>query len=154
MYERILITVDGSPVSDQALRHGLALVRDQHADARVVHVVQTMPVITGDAYIDFDAFRDARVKEGEEVIAHIAAVVHDTGTNVEPELIETEEPLGNAILSEARGWSADLIVIGTHGRGGLLHLLMGSVAEAVVRHADCPVLLIRGTHAEPDDQAR
>jgi nucleotide-binding universal stress UspA family protein len=146
LYQRILIAVDGSPVSDQALRHGLALVLDQHADVRLIHVVQTMPVLTGDAYIDFDAFRDARVKEGQEVIAHVTAVVHDTGLNVEPELVEVQEqPVGDAILSEAHRWSADLITIGTHGRGGLLHLLMGSVAEAVVRHAVCPVLLVRGT---------
>lgn len=50
---------------------------------------------------------------------------------------------GPAIVQSAHGWNADMIVMGTHGRTGLSRLLMGSVAEHVVRHASCPVLTIK-----------
>jgi nucleotide-binding universal stress UspA family protein len=51
--------------------------------------------------------------------------------------------IGDGILSAAREWSADVIVIGTHGRGGVVRLVMGSTADAVVRHAPCPVMIVR-----------
>ena len=48
----------------------------------------------------------------------------------------------NAILTDAKAWSAELIVVGTRGRGALIHLLLGSVAERVIRHSPVPVLLV------------
>jgi nucleotide-binding universal stress UspA family protein len=65
--------------------------------------------------------------------------------------VETSTPEGppeHAILEAARGWPADLIVMTTHGRTGLGRLVFGSVAEAVLRSAPCPVLLIRVAEAE------
>lgn len=144
MYERILIAVDGSAPSDRALQEGLALARNQHAAVRVIHVVETTPGVTGDAYVDFEAFRTARVNEGRVVLDDVAATLTDDPVGVDLELVEVQEqPLGEAIIADASEWKADLIVIGTHGRGGLQHLLMGSVAEAVIRRTSLPVLLIR-----------
>jgi nucleotide-binding universal stress UspA family protein len=144
MYERILIAVDGSAASNRALREGLALARNQQAAVRVIHVVEATPIVTGDAYVDFEAFRAARVNEGRVVLDHVAATLTDDPIGVDLELVEVQErPLGEAIIADASHWHADLIVLGTHGRGGLVHLLLGSVAEAVIRHTQLPVLLVR-----------
>jgi nucleotide-binding universal stress UspA family protein len=143
MYHAILIAVDGSAISDRALQEGIALARDQQAQLRVVHVVDTMPVVTGDAYVDFDGYRAARLDEARDALAHVTAVIVAAGSTVEPTLVTGEGvSAADAILNEATRWSADLIVIGTHGRGGLRRLLMGSVAEGIVRHAPVPVLLM------------
>ena len=69
------------------------------------------------------------------------------GVGAESRLVEVEkygERVVDAIVDEAKRWRADLIVIGTHGRRGVSHLLLGSVAEGVVRLAPAPVLLVRG----------
>ena len=54
----------------------------------------------------------------------------------------------NAILDDARAWRAELIVVGTRGRGALIHLLLGSVAERIIRHSPVPVLLVGSPHPE------
>ncbi|MEX2032348.1 MAG: universal stress protein [Dehalococcoidia bacterium] len=146
MYRAILIAVDGSAISDRALREGLAVGLDQQAELRVVHVIDTMPAEPGEGTFDFDAFRAAQLQEGREVLDHVAAVIQEAGATVEPSLVEVQGTApADAILNEAKRWPADLIVIGTHGRGGLMHMLMGSVAEGIVRHTEVPVLLTRET---------
>jgi nucleotide-binding universal stress UspA family protein len=55
----------------------------------------------------------------------------------------------NRIVGAAKSWNADLIVLGTHGRTGLKHALMGSTAERVVRHANCPVLVVHWPDKQP-----
>jgi nucleotide-binding universal stress UspA family protein len=64
---------------------------------------------------------------------------------VETELLETAgQRVADRIVEAAKRWEADLIVMGTHGRHGIQHLVLGSVAEAVIRSAPVPVLLVRG----------
>ena len=76
--------------------------------------------------------------------AGIAAYLarHDIEAKVRHEIAEDID-VGNLLLSRAADLSCDLIVMSTHGRGGLSRLVFGSVAEDVVRHAPCPVLILR-----------
>lgn len=68
------------------------------------------------------------------------------GIEVDGRLIEAiGEPTGKFVVAETKDWPAHLIVCGTHGRGGLKRLLMGSDAEYIVRHSPVPVLLVRGS---------
>ena len=68
----------------------------------------------------------------------------EQGITVETKLVETYGGrIGSLISEEAQKWNADLLVVGTHGRKGIAHLLMGSVAEGVARAASIPVLLVR-----------
>jgi nucleotide-binding universal stress UspA family protein len=64
----------------------------------------------------------------------------DAGVPISSRLVEGYPDEG--VLREAKEWQADLIVIGSHGRRGLSHVLLGSVAEKVIRHASCPVLVV------------
>lgn len=143
MYKRIIVAVDGSEVSDRGFAEALRIAREDHAALRVVHVVDVIPPgVGGDGYVDLDGFRKTVVAKGQQVLDEARAAARDSGVDAEYGLVEVEmQALSGGILSDAHRWGADLIVIGTHGHGGLRNLL-GSVAEGVVRHADLPVLLI------------
>ena len=78
-------------------------------------------------------------EQTRQELARLAATISDLA--VETQVVGG--PPGPAIVQSAQGWNADLIVMGTHGRTGLSRLLMGSVAEHVIRNAACPVLTIK-----------
>lgn len=147
MYARILVAVDGSPTSDRALAEALALVKEQRAALRVVHVIDTLPPIAGLEMMDVAALQKALRDAGEQVLEHARTQAAAAGVPVDSRLIDLATAgtrIAALVCAEARSWPADLIVLGTHGRRGLDHLLLGSVAEGVVRMAPSPVLLIRG----------
>ena len=146
MYKRILVAYDESEVAQRALHEALTLARDGQVAVRVVHAVDVMfPATTDMVYVDLETYREDRARAGREVLERAAAAGREAGVQVEEGLLEVEGTrFSNAILDEARHWSADLIVVGTHGRGALIHLLLGSVAERIVRHAPVPVLLVGG----------
>ena len=147
MYKRILVAVDGSATSDQALQEAIRLARDQHAALRIVHVIDIVPLATDVEFANIEEIQRALRQAGRAVIDHAQDTVKSAGIEVETRLIEVETPrqrVAVKIIEEAKAWPADLLVIGTHGRRGLDHLLLGSVAEGVVRIAPLPVLLIRG----------
>lgn len=155
MYQRILVAVDGSDVSDRALDEALKLAKEQQAQVRIVHVVDTMPPMTGEGVVYFDAYRQSALEAGRQVLDTAIARARQAGVEAEPMLVETRaQHPSRSIVEEARRWPADLIVIGTHGRTGLSHLLLGSVAEGVVRHALIPVLIVRGPTPMPEKTAK
>jgi nucleotide-binding universal stress UspA family protein len=145
MYKRVLVAFDGSSIAERALHEALRLAKENRAAVRVVHMVDVMLPITSEVYIDYEAYRRDRVQEGRRVLAAAEAAARAAGVDAETELLELDgPPISEGIVAEARRWSAELIVMGTHGRGGLMHLLLGSVSEGVVRDAPVPVLLLRG----------
>lgn len=155
MFMRILVAVDGSHVSYRALEEALKLVKDQQAQVRIVHVVDTVPQEIGAYPVqDFDAYRQRSLTTGRKVLDEAIAVARRADVDAEPALVEMESSHPSIGIVEAAGrWPADLIVMGTHGRTGLLHLLLGSVAEGVVRDASVPVLLVRGTQTAAGEPA-
>ncbi len=145
MYKRILVGFDDSDVARRALDEALELAKETAAAVRVIHAVDVMLLSTGEVYMDLEAYRRERMAAGQEVLERASVIARDLGVEVETALIEVEgTQFSNAIIAEAKRWSAELIVLGTHGRGALAHLLMGSVAERVVRHSPAPVLLVKG----------
>jgi nucleotide-binding universal stress UspA family protein len=86
-------------------------------------------------------------KSGRDILEKAAAAVAEAGLETDTKLIEINTPgrrIPEVIAEEADAWPADLIVVGTHGRRGLSHVFLGSVAEGIVRVSAKPVLLIRG----------
>lgn len=146
MYKHILVAVDGSDTSKLALREAITLVKEWQAQLRIVHVVEEV-TFNIDAMYVLDAYQEAMRKTGEEVLKKAEAVARESGVKAEIKLLEIEtlgHRIPDMIVEEAQNWPADLIVLGTHGRRGFNHLLMGSVAEGIVRISPKPVLLIRG----------
>jgi nucleotide-binding universal stress UspA family protein len=147
MYKRILIAVDDSETSNRALREASGLARDQHAVLRIVHVVDRVALIGSAPLADPAESEKTWGEIASDILERAQGAARAEGVDAETRLLETtdvEDRIAQAILGEATRWGADLLVAGTHGRSGLKHLLMGSVAEGIVRHAPMPVLLVRG----------
>jgi len=147
MYKRILVAVDGSSTSDLALQEAVKLAGESQAELRLVHVVNTVNLNVDLGYVATAEWLEVIRRGGEAVVDKAAAYAKQAGVNAEVKLVEIDtigQRVPEAIAEEASAWPADIIVIGTHGRQGIHHLLMGSVAEGVMRIATVPVLLIRG----------
>jgi len=145
MYQRILVPIDGSATSERALQEAIKLAAGK-AQLRLVYVVEEAYPLDaeGYAYIDYSALQEAVRKTGERTLAQAAVKVRRSGITAETTLLDVRgERVASVIDNEALNWKADLIVIGTHGRSGLSRMLLGSVAEDVVRGASIPVLLVR-----------
>ena len=146
MYSKILVAVDGSETSRHALQQAIELARTLSASVRMVHVLDMSWLPIGpEGAIDTEAMSAARRGVGENTIAAARDTAKAAGFEAEAVLIETETPMqqvAETIVKEAARWGADLVVMGTHGRRGFQHLMLGSVAEQTVRRSSGPVLLI------------
>jgi universal stress protein A len=140
---KILFPTDFSPFGAEALRWATALARDSGAKLIIVHVEEP-PM----AYGGGEMYLGAEQGDREELRKSLVQVVPaDSKVAFEHKLLVGDP--ATAIVEAADQENADLIVIGTHGRTGLTRLLMGSVAEAVVRRAKCPVLTVKHPSALP-----
>lgn len=147
MFKRILVAVDGSDTAEQALLEAINLAKEHQAQLRIVHAVDIVNINLGAEFPNPSEISDAMTKNGLEILRKAEAVARRAGIRVETRLIEIDtlgHRIPEMIVADAEAWPADLIVICTHGRTGLSHLFLGSVAEGVVRVATKPVLLIRG----------
>jgi len=146
MYSKILVAVDESETSRHALQQAIELARKLSASLRMVHVLDMSWLPIGpEVAIDTAALSEARRGVGEKIIAAARDTAKAAGFETEAALIETETPMqqvAQAIAKETARWGADLVVLGTHGRRGFQHLMLGSVAEQTVRQSSVPVLLI------------
>ena len=136
--DKILFPTDFSPASEDALRWATALARDSGATLSIVHVEEPpMAYGGGEMYIALD---DEETKgQLRRMLGNVVPLDHNV--RFEHKLLVGDP--ATAIVDAAAQENADLIVMGTHGRTGLSRLLMGSVAEAVVRRAKCPVLTVK-----------
>jgi nucleotide-binding universal stress UspA family protein len=138
-YSKILIAVDSSEFSMQAAKKGLELAHQLDATAALLYVVDTSKAIGNiDAGILPEQAMIVLKKEVEQTLDELAAMYNGNSIlKFMPEGHPTKD-----ILKTAEIWEADLIVMGTHGRTGLMHLLVGSVAEYIVRHSKIPVMVV------------
>ncbi len=148
MYKKILVAIDGSHTSSLALQEAIKLAQEQSARLRLVHVIDEFPFITADTgVIDDTQLGEVLFKAGQNIIDEAVAKVKAAGLEVETALPENlTQRIATVIVEEAKRWSADLVVVGTHGRRGIQHLVLGSVAEGVARAATMPILLIPSRH--------
>lgn len=150
MFQRILVPIDGSPTSAAGLRQAISLAENQGATLYLLHVVDEFLVTRGFDGTTFvtgrevDAVVAALRKQGKKLLDKAAETAKRRSVKYEILLVDT---FGNAvadvITAQARKRRAGLIVMGTHGRRGITRLVLGSDAEAVVRSARVPVMLVR-----------
>lgn len=151
MYKHILVAVDGSDVSNLALQEAIQLANEMGAELEIVHVVDPVNLNLVADFGDFGSVMEAANTSGQSLLNQAATAARDAGIEAKTHLsvIETlGHRVAEMIVAEAERWPADLVVIGTHGRRGIHHLFLGSIAEGVVRAAGKPVLLIRGNRSE------
>lgn len=138
-YFKILIAVDDSEHSLIAAKKGLDLAQQLKATVSLLFVIDRTRVIhSSDTGIFAEEAIQQLRSEAEITLNHLTMLSGSTDvTRFTPEGSPTDE-----IIKTAETWNADLIVMGTHGRTGLLHLLLGSIAEHVLRHSKIPVLVV------------
>jgi nucleotide-binding universal stress UspA family protein len=148
MYKHILVAVDGSDTSNLAVKEAVKLAKEQKATVRLVHVVDETPAYTmAEMPFPISEYKKLMREAGEKLLADCATTVRDTGITFDTKCLIIDSlarRICDVICEEAKSWPADLIVIGTHGRHGFDHFLLGSVAEGVIRIASKPALIIRG----------
>lgn len=148
MYKRILVPVDGSDTATKALVAALQMARDSGGSVRVIHVLEDLAqVIAYDPYGAYPGDLSKVLRDsGQKVLADAMAVARASGVPTEEHLVEASgQRLGEAVIHDAEGHKADLIVVGTHGRRGLGRVLLGSGAEQIIRQSPIPVLVIRSS---------
>jgi len=146
LLNHVLVATDFGEASDAALSYGRALARTFGATIHLLHVTENvyLKAVGTDTYsvvfpelqrdVDEEARRQLRNRMDQ-----------DTPTDI---VLLTSNAPAASIVDYAKAHQIDLIVVGTHGRGAVAHLLMGSVAEKVVRSAPCPVLTVRQPERE------
>lgn len=148
MYKRIAVAVDGSDTSTAALNEAVKLAKAMDSTLLLLYVCEEIPVVwnmEGMTAFPLEDVTQALIESGKQLLQKDKARVTESGIDVETRLVEDYNGRIGAVIShEAEQWLADLLVVGTHGRKGLGHLLLGSVAEGVMRTASMPVLLVRG----------
>jgi nucleotide-binding universal stress UspA family protein len=151
MFKRILIPVDGSQTSTAALVAGLQMARETSASVRLVHAVNEMAYLGGiDPYGTYSVDLAGMMREGgAKVLTDAMAVAQAAGVEASQSLCDDPgKRLGEMVAEAAKLWSADLIVVGSHGRRGIGRVLLGSGAEQILRLAPVPVLVIRSAPPE------
>jgi nucleotide-binding universal stress UspA family protein len=142
---KILLAVDGSEASDAAIAAVKNMPLPRPSVIRVLAATGSVfPAVEGVA-VNYGRIMDELSRESQAVANRAIHELEGVAASVEGRV--RREDARSAILDEATSWGADLIVVGSHGRRGLRRLMMGSVAEYVVRHAPCSVEVARERHA-------
>lgn len=140
--QHFLVPIDFSAYADQALEYAIALAQKLQARLTLLHVIQPLPISGADMGVALPyAYFEELETELRQALEEKLQRVHQAG--LEGDYVLVHGTPFQAIIDTATAQHTDLIIMGTHGRTGLTHVLMGSVAERVVRLGPCPVLVTR-----------
>ncbi len=150
--QKILVPVDLSAASRRALHEAAQFAAAFGASIDILYVWSAPALVAPESVITGVGVNEQPLlewihKNAEEQLAHFEAEIRREGVPLSHALCEPGDPAA-VIVDRARAGNYDLLVLSTHGRTGLSHFLMGSVAERVVRTAPCPVLTVRRNEAE------
>lgn len=135
---RLLLAIDDSKFSEAATQAVVARYQPKDTEIHILNAVDlALPIPTSYAV----AFREESLRQGQELVQRAEQTLSKAGFKVQT-VVEEGDPK-TKILDHAAQWKPDIIVLGSHGRKGATHFLMGSVSEAVMRHAPCSVEVVR-----------
>ncbi|QDT56665.1 Universal stress protein [Caulifigura coniformis] len=144
-FQHVLVPVDFSAESIQALHYGCAFARNDKAPLSVLHAVQNLaPLTFGGAEVVSNIavqYADEAEANARKALENVVPAEWMQGLEIRREAVVGAT--AETILDYARSHQVDLIVVGTHGRGGVTRMLLGSVAEKIVQRAPCSVLVVR-----------
>jgi nucleotide-binding universal stress UspA family protein len=145
MFNKILVPIDFSEYTDEILEYAAEIAKKFGSSLHLIHVIPTMDYFT--PYESFIAVENVEAAQ-KTIEAEVKKQLKETAGRITGIDVTGAVRTGAAfieITEYAESEGIDLIVMGTHGRGGIEHLLLGSVAGRVIRRAPCPVLTIRPT---------
>jgi len=141
MYDRILVPTDGSSETERAVAHAAELAATHGADLHAVYVVNSASFAGLPMETSWESVDGVLREEGETALSRAEDVAADHGVATTTHLLEGSP--SKRIVEFAEGEDCDLVVMATHGRGGIDRLLLGSVTEGVVRASSVPVLTVQ-----------
>ena len=143
--KKILVPTDFGEAADRALNYARALARTFGGSIDVLHVVEdaSARIYAGEIYIAMAPTLQKEIEDAARAELEKRSIDNDPDPLPVHRVVITSNAPAMTIVNYAKEAGTDLIVMGTHGRGPMAHLLMGSVAERVVRLAGCPVLVVR-----------
>lgn len=141
MYEKILIPTDGSETAEFAAEHAIGLAKGIGAKLIAVYVIDVSAFAGIPTEAVWESMKGILEDEGRKSLEQIEMLAKEA--NVESETLVVEGSPGDEIVKAAEERGVDLIIMGTAGRTGIDKFLLGSVSEKVVRHASCPVMVVR-----------
>ena len=142
MFKDILLPTDGSKGVEEAINCAVSLAKKFDAKIHVLYVVEPPRFQEYGAGIALASIIKTLQEAGEQIVKDTVEVIRKSGVRGVEESVEEGHP-AEEILQYTSEHGIDLIVIGTHGRRGLNRVLLGSVAEEIVRSADVPVMTVR-----------
>jgi len=141
---KILVATDGSEEATLAAKTAADLAKSTGSELHVVHVGAGHPLYEASGYSGLtQEVLDAQRREAQRVLDEQVRMVEDLGATVEEAHLNIDERPDRTIVHLSEDMGAGLIVIGSRGRGGMRRALLGSVSDSVVRHAHCPVFVVR-----------
>lgn len=141
-FSRILIAVDNSTCSEKAAKTGYEMANRFAAEVALVNIIEPMPATMNQDLTLAPVFLETYDNSEENSHVLLKEIETKFGAGIQTTYLSVVDSAAHGIINQAESWAADLIVIGTYGRTGLYHFLMGSVAEHVARKSACPVLII------------
>ena len=139
--KRILVPTDFSDQGKTALMYAVAFADQFGAAVDLLHVMEAVPPGALLSYISLDELKKSVRTDAEKQMEELHTEWEDYAFPVQRLIVEGHPFV--EIIKHAKDSNADMIIMGTHGRGAIAHMLLGSVAERVVRKAPCPVLTVR-----------
>lgn len=148
MYQKIFVAIDDSPTSQKALDEAIQLAKTSNAALCIAHAADESLLAQHGmglgSYIDVDRTKQAIRDSSQALLDNAGKLAAAAGVTAETRLLEaTDLRVAEQIAHGAEAFGADLIVVGTHGRRGFARLLVGSVAENLVRIAHTSLLMVR-----------
>lgn len=141
LYDRILVPTDGSEEGARAVVHALELATVHDASVHTLYVINTASYAGMPMETSWEGIDDLLRADADAAVSEVGALADGYDVDVTTAVVEGSP--SREIIRYAESEECDLIVMGTHGRGGIDRLLLGSVTEKVVRGSEVPVLTVR-----------
>lgn len=145
-FNKILIAVDASTYSLKAAEYGMALAKNLNAQVALLHVDEYQAVtnisgdpLLGDQIMILPELAEIKKESAQQLLKQI---ITDFANGLDVIQILKTGDIKSEILETANTWDANILVMGTHGRTGFDHFLLGSMAESITRNAHCPVFIV------------
>ena len=145
LFKKVLIATDGSKRTQTAVETGIEIAKQHNSKIYAVYVVDTVTFTSIPMDVTWENMYQLLKDEGEDAVGRVKEAAQ--GTDIETHVLEGNPAV--EITKFAKDNGVDLIVVGTLGKSGIDRILLGSVAEKIVRLSPIPVLTVRPTHAEP-----
>ncbi|NOJ27741.1 MAG: universal stress protein [Nitrososphaera sp.] len=142
--KKILVPIDGSDFSIESVGYAVKLAKMAGAEILAIHAVVSLPYTehkSGGAFVT--TYLEEAKRHAEQWFGQVKEMATKDGVQVSSETLFDTVSVADVIVNYANSHNVDLIVIGTRGRTGIKRVLLGSVANGVVSHASCPVLVVK-----------